>query len=158
MVVDVLSGLSFLHCSRIIHRDIKPQNVLVCEDGSVKISDFGIACETDEACWIVDTQGTYPFYAPEMCAGGGGYKGHDGRRADIWALGVTLWAFVHGTVPFYKESASDLFEEIAKARLVFPPEVASSGCRATLIRLLAARPADRPLAWELDDDAWLHDP
>merc|ERR1712080_641669 len=114
IVIDVLSGLTYLHRGRIVQRDIKPQNVLVHEDGSAKISDFGVACDTDEAGWIVGTEGTYPFYSPEMCSGGGSYSGHDGRLADVWAVGVTLWAFVHGTVPFCRDDPLALFEEIAK--------------------------------------------
>lgn len=155
MVIDVLCGLTYLHRGRIAHRDIKPQNVLLHDDNSAKISDFGVSCDTDENGLVVGTEGTYPFFAPEMCSGGGTYSGHDGRLADVWALGVTLWAWVHGTVPFHKEDVVQLFELISEARLVFPPDGASDACRATLRRLLEAKPADRPQAWEFEADAWL---
>ena len=61
-----------------------------------------------EDCVIHGTEGTYEFFSPEMCATG--YKGHDGRHADIWATGISLWAFLFSSLPFlHKEFLNHAF-------------------------------------------------
>ena len=55
----------------------------------------------DEDHLVHGTEGTYPFFSPEMCQTG--YVGHDGRKADMWATGVCVWAFLLGTLPFHHE-------------------------------------------------------
>eukprot|EP00419_Tripos_fusus_P012717 CAMPEP_0172670256 /NCGR_PEP_ID=MMETSP1074-20121228/10188_1 /TAXON_ID=2916 /ORGANISM="Ceratium fusus, Strain PA161109" /LENGTH=282 /DNA_ID=CAMNT_0013487137 /DNA_START=18 /DNA_END=863 /DNA_ORIENTATION=- len=117
---DALQGLEYLHSStlRIAHRDIKPQNLLVDEEGRIKIADYGVAKVMADDFTIHGTEGTYYFYSPEMCQTG--YVGHDGRRADVWALGVSFWAFVHGSVPFWHQDLLALLDSIAEPRLELP--------------------------------------
>merc|ERR1712032_822679 len=119
-VLDALNGLSYLHSLFIAHRDIKPQNLLVNAHDRIKIGDFGVAIEMGEDCKVDGTEGTYYFYAPEMCRSG--YNGHDGRLADIWALGVTLWAFFYGSVPFFKTDLYQLLESIGEAKYTIPSQ------------------------------------
>lgn len=69
--------------------------------------DFGVADKLDAEGFVKGTEGTYLFLPPECAtlkSEDVGYKGHDGRKADIWALGVTLWCLLFGTVPFYSFS------------------------------------------------------
>merc|ERR1719433_226092 len=152
-VHDALCGLGYLHEALIAHRDIKPQNLLVDADGRVKVGDFGVAVQMAENCVVQGTEGTYCFYSPEMCRTG--YAGHDGRRADVWALGVSLWAFLYGSVPFFEPDLLKLMDSIAEARYELPagPGASPEG-RAFLRRLLAPEAPDRPLAPELLQDAW----
>jgi [calcium/calmodulin-dependent protein kinase] kinase len=71
----VVSGVIYLHYQNIVHGDIKPQNLLVGEDGVVKIADFGISRMLDGSeDKVVDVAGTPAFMSPELC-GGGGYDG-----------------------------------------------------------------------------------
>jgi len=150
----VLRGLGYLHEAKIAHRDIKPQNLLVCGEGIVKIGDFGVAKEfEDDSCLLRETEGTYHFFAPEMCRPG--YEGHDARHADVWAFGVTLWAFFYGAVPFYHQDIVHLLDAIAAARYELPAaSVISPEGQGFLRRALAPEAAERPLSGELLQEGW----
>merc|ERR1712046_249123 len=106
---------------------------------------------------INGTEGTYYFYPPECCVGSG-YDGHDGRKADVWALGVSLWAFIFGSVPFFRADLASLFDAIAEARFELPPpgEGASDLCRRCICSFLASSPEERLLAWDsVQEEPWL---
>lgn len=152
-VREVLSGLNYLHEEMIAHRDIKPQNLLVHEDGRVKIADFGVAIEMGEGGLVQGSEGTYYFYSSEMCCPG--YTVHDGRKADVWALGVTTFAFLFGKIPFFTMDLASLFDTIAAGVYTLPesPDV-SDQARSFLDRLLMRSPDERPLAAELAVDPW----
>lgn len=154
-VRDALQGLQFLHGALIAHRDIKPQNLLVSDRGVLKISDFGVSICMREDHRVFGTEGTYHFYSPEMCLAEG-YAGHDGRKADLWALGVSLWAFLFGSVPFFSADLVHLMEAIEEAKYELPTApVLSGACRACLCRLLLRDPSERPLAEALLEDTWI---
>lgn len=152
-VCEVLIGLIYLHEEMIAHRDIKPQNILTHEDGRVKIADFGVAIEMGEGGLIQGSEGTYYFYSSEMCCTG--YTVHDGRKSDVWALGVTLWAFAFGRMPFFTADLASLFDTIAEGLYAFPESPAvTDGARAFVARALMRSPDDRPFAAELATDPW----
>lgn len=102
MMGQILSAISLAHQHQIIHRDIKPQNVLVDEDGTVKITDFGIAIALSETS-ITQTNtllGSVHYMSPEQARGGMAT-----RQSDIYALGIILYELLIGVVPFGGESA-----------------------------------------------------
>lgn len=152
-IQDALCGLSYLHSILIAHRDIKPQNLLVSVDGRVQIGDFGVSIDMGNDFIIRGTEGSYCFFSPDMCRTP--YNGHDGRRADVWASGVTLWAFLYGSVPFFKEDMMALLDSIAEATYALPADssVSDQG-QAFLQRLLTPEPDARPLPAELLGDPW----
>lgn len=122
---DVLGGLEYLHYQGIIHRDIKPSNLLVSHDDNVKISDFGVSFadnldgETQDDVELAKTAGTPAFLAPELC----GTEGKSMKvtyKIDIWALGVTLYCFIFGCLPFYADSEYQLFQNICHDDIKFP--------------------------------------
>jgi len=156
-VRDTLQGLEYLHSSslKIAHRDIKPQNLLVDKEGRIKIGDYGVAKVMEDDFSVHGTEGTYYFYSPEMCQTG--YSGHDGRCADIWALGVTFWAFAYGSVPFWHQDLVTLLDSIAESRFELPAtsSLTETG-KAFLLCLLTPKPTERPLAHELQEHAWLN--
>lgn len=93
-----------------MHRDIKPQNILCDDKGNFKISDFGVAVMLDKEDLFSNNQGTYQFYPPEACKKD--FEAYSGKMADIWALGVSFYAFVYHQVPFHNENPRELLKVI----------------------------------------------
>ncbi len=124
--VQLVSALRYLHATGIVHLDIKPSNLLV-EQGSERLylSDFGVsrAFRPDELAVIEATQGTMGFFSPEMCTGGGPF---DGKLADVWAAGATLFMMATGSPPFISASAAVLADKIANC------DVSWAAARATV--------------------------
>lgn len=100
-----------MHYNDIVHRDIKPQNILVDGKGKFKIADFGVSSLVCEQGLVDDTQGTYHFMAPEECSIEG-IPTYSGKIADIWSLGVTFYSFVFHEVPFNHSNHQELFKSI----------------------------------------------
>ncbi|EGF82709.1 hypothetical protein BATDEDRAFT_9379, partial [Batrachochytrium dendrobatidis JAM81] len=126
---DVVCGVQYLHYQGIVHRDIKPANLLWTADHRVKISDFGVSVFVDDDTLEADelelakTAGSPAFFAPELCAIVSQQKlPLLGAPIDIWAMGITLFCFVFGKVPFMAETEYSLFNVIVKDPLVIPDE------------------------------------
>jgi serine/threonine protein kinase len=101
--LSVLRGLAAVHRAGVVHRDVKPANILVADDGSIFLVDFGIArIAGDTSLTGQSIVGTPDFLAPERLR-----EGHRvGPAADIWALGVTFYLALEGYSPFWRESES----------------------------------------------------
>ena len=97
--VQIASGLSAAHENRIIHRDIKPQNIIMSRDGKVKVTDFGIAKVADSTTVTTTAAGTAHYISPEQARGG-----YSDERSDIYSLGITMYEMVTGRVPFEGET------------------------------------------------------
>ena len=97
--VQIASGLSAAHENRIIHRDIKPQNIIMPRDGKVKVTDFGIAKVADSTTVTTTAAGTVHYISPEQARGG-----YSDERSDIYSLGITMYEMVTGRVPFEGET------------------------------------------------------
>ncbi|XP_065078823.1 calcium/calmodulin-dependent protein kinase kinase 1 [Ochlerotatus camptorhynchus] len=122
VIRDVILGVEYLHYQRIIHGDLKPANLLMSDSGSVKVADLGVCNEflgEDAAMNNGSTAGTPAFRAPETLLPG--QHVYNGKAADIWALGATLYSIVHGNVPFIAISVPGVYENIKNDPLQFPP-------------------------------------
>ena len=100
-ITQIMRGLSHAHSRGIIHRDIKPQNIMVLRDGSVKVADFGIACLADSAQTLTqEALGSVHYISPEQARGD-----RPDTRSDIYSSGVVLYEMLTGRLPFEGESA-----------------------------------------------------
>ena len=100
-VIQIMRALSHAHSRGIIHRDIKPQNIMVLRDGSVKVADFGIACLADAAQTLTqEALGSVHYISPEQARGD-----RTDARSDIYSSGVVLYEMLTGRLPFEGDSA-----------------------------------------------------
>ncbi len=109
---EVSSGLAAIHAAGAIHRDMKPENVLITPDYVVKIMDLGVARSTDDALRLSQTGmfvGSLHYAAPEQFQGGG--KGLDGR-ADLHALGLVLYELASGVSPYYADEIPQVVRRV----------------------------------------------
>ena len=155
---QVLEGLAFAHARGIVHRDVKPSNVLLAEEEhvSVRLFDFGLAlmADADTLTAVGDVPGTLAYISPERLHGQ-----EAGPAADVWAVGVLLWEALAGHHPFWRTSPLETGEEIKtgapsirEARPDLP-----DGLIAAVDAALSVQPEGRPSASTLAVDlreAW----
>ena len=137
--LDVVAALEAAHDAGILHRDVKPSNLLVGDVGVV-VTDFGIAAVTGDTSSLTSTGealGTPDYVSPEQVAGE-----PVGPATDLWGLGATLYAAVEGRPPFQRDRALATVHAVVTAP---PHPTARAGALDPLLRsLLAKRPGDRP--------------
>lgn len=108
-LIDLIYGLEYLHSSKVIHRDIKPENLLVDKSGTLKLTDFGVSAMFEgQDDTLYSSAGTPAFLAPECCTS----SKFQGKPADIWAVGVTLYVLLYGKLPFYGEGYLGIYNSI----------------------------------------------
>ena len=95
IAIQIAQGMEAAHDNHIIHRDIKPQNIIISRDGKVKVTDFGIAKATTSNTITSNAMGSVHYLSPEQARGG-----YSDEKSDIYSLGVTLYEMLSGKVPF----------------------------------------------------------
>ncbi|MFE5609703.1 serine/threonine-protein kinase, partial [Streptomyces sp. NPDC056540] len=135
---QVLAALRSAHDSGVLHRDVKPGNVLIANDGRVVLGDFGIATlEGSSAITMTgEVVGSPEFLAPERVLGR-----DPGPASDLWALGVMLFVAVEGVSPFRRATALDTLRAVVDAEL--PPPRRAGALEPVLEGLLRKDPAER---------------
>ena len=101
IAIQVANGMDAAHKHNIVHRDIKPQNIIISKEGKVKVTDFGIAKVASTATINTSaSMGSVHYISPEQARGG-----YSDERSDIYSLGITLFEMLTGTVPFDGDTA-----------------------------------------------------
>lgn len=140
---DIVLGLDYLHSLNIAHMDLKPENMLKCADGSVKLADFGVSFIHD----LVSSSGvenrlvgTPAFLAPEVLS----EDGYDPFKADIWSLGVCLYNMATAKLPFLGKTVYQIVNKARSTELSFPEDVRLSSDLMDLLRkMLCVDPEKR---------------
>jgi serine/threonine protein kinase len=108
-------AIGYLHMKGIVHRDLKLENILIDEDGYIKIIDYGLAKMLGDNEEAQSFCGTPEYLAPEMVQ----QSGHD-KGVDWWALGVLIYEMLIGVTPFFNKNKNMLLNKIKNAKVVFP--------------------------------------
>jgi hypothetical protein len=149
-VAAVCDALAHAHERQVVHRDVKPSNILVSEDGDVVLTDFGIARDHDAADQTMDERvlGTLSYMAPEQARGEQATE-----RTDVWAAALTLYEALCGTNPFRTKSLSDLLDRLScgAPNLGHQRPDLPKRLTRTIHRALDQDPRRRPTAAELRD-------
>src|SRR5918999_3352206 len=143
VALQIAEALEAAHERGVIHRDIKPRNILITDSGHVKVADFGIAraAETTTISSLGDILGSVKYMSPEQAAGE-----RVGAASDLYSLGVVLYEMLTGRVPFEVETPADVPVKHAGGPPPHPREInpeVPEGVDALVMRLLSTDPEDR---------------
>jgi fused-like protein len=138
---QLVSALHYLHSHRILHRDMKPQNILLCKDNRVKLCDFGFArAMSTETMVLTSIKGTPLYMSPELVED----RPYD-HNSDLWALGCILYEIFTGTPPFYTNNLYQLVEMIIKSQVKWPKHM--SPCFKSFLQGLLTKDTNKRLTW-----------
>ncbi len=120
IAIQVAQGIEAAHNNHIVHRDIKPQNIIISREGKVKVTDFGIARAASANTINSNAMGSVHYISPEQARGG-----YIDEKSDIYSLGITLYEMITGRVPFEGDSTvtialQHIQEEIPSAKMFVP--------------------------------------
>ncbi|XP_064930275.1 PAS domain-containing serine/threonine-protein kinase isoform X2 [Columba livia] len=144
---QLVSAVGYLHCRNILHRDIKDENIVIAEDFTIKLVDFGSAAYLEPGKLFYTFCGTIEYCSPEVLSG----KPYHGPELEMWSLGVTLYTLVFGENPFCE------LEE-AVAAVLNPPRPGSKGLMDLIAGLLHPVPEQRMTLAVLVEHCWLKQP
>lgn len=121
IAIQVANGLDAAHKHHIVHRDIKPQNIIISKEGKVKVTDFGIAkVASSSTINSSSTMGSVHYISPEQARGG-----YSDERSDIYSLGITIFEMLTGTVPFDGDSTVAVAVQHIQDEIPAPSTVAA---------------------------------
>ncbi|MET7640274.1 protein kinase [Streptomyces sp. NPDC005438] len=152
LALQVLEGLGAVHQAGVLHRDIKPHNLLVLSQDRVLLVDFGIA--TFEGAEMVTLPedippGTPKYLAPELLYGVSGHPMAATRQSDLWSLGVTLFEMVEGRTPFDGDTPWGVYTAVHRDPV--PPMLYAGPLAEIITGLLSKDPGERPTAEKVEE-------
>jgi serine/threonine protein kinase len=140
--IQIALAIKYIHDRKILHRDLKAENVFLMQDGTIKLGDFGIAKVLEHTVDLCQTQVGTPYYlSPEIC-NGTAYN----SKTDIWSLGCILYQLCTLKYPFDATNLNALLMAIMRGKYQPVPTTYSKDLRALLGRMLTKAPAKRPSA------------
>ena len=118
IAIQMCSGIEEAHKHHIIHRDIKPQNIIISNDGKVKVTDFGIARMVTSKTTTAVAMGSVHYTSPEQARGG-----YSDEKSDIYSIGITLYEMVTGQVPFNGDTTVEVAMKHLQEEITPPSEL-----------------------------------
>ncbi|MFR9063592.1 MAG: Stk1 family PASTA domain-containing Ser/Thr kinase, partial [[Clostridium] scindens] len=118
IAIQMCNGIGATHAAGIVHRDIKPQNVMISRDGKVKVTDFGIAKAVTSNTISSNAMGSVHYTSPEQARGG-----FSDQKSDIYSIGITLYEMVTGQVPFDGDSTVSVAIKHLQEEITPPSEI-----------------------------------
>eukprot|EP00794_Sanderia_malayensis_P013985 gene13985-15443_t len=154
---QLINGIDYCHRKNVVHRDLKCENILIHNDELIKISDFGFATRYPsgkrQTTFLETFCGSYAYAAPEVLQS----QKYDGRKADIWSLGVVLFAMLNGKLPFNDKNISGLLDQ-TKGTLRFSSKVKlSQNCQDLVRRILNPNPQKRITIVDIQRHPWMQE-
>lgn len=117
ILIQVAQGIECAHNHHIIHRDIKPQNIIISKEGKVKVADFGIARAASSNTINSSAMGSVHYISPEQARGG-----YSDEKSDIYSLGITFYEMVTGTLPFDGDNTVSVALQHIQEKMISPRE------------------------------------
>ncbi|XP_017539252.1 serine/threonine-protein kinase MARK1 isoform X2 [Pygocentrus nattereri] len=148
---QIVSAVQYCHQKRIVHRDLKAENLLLDADMNIKIADFGFSNEFTIGSKLDTFCGSPPYAAPELFQG----KKYDGPEVDVWSLGVILYTLVSGSLPFDGQNLKELRERVLRGKYRIPFYM-STDCENLLKKLLVLNPGKRGSLEQIMKDHWMN--
>ncbi|CAB3368113.1 Hypothetical predicted protein [Cloeon dipterum] len=148
---QIVSAVQYCHQKKIIHRDLKAENLLLDSEMNIKIADFGFSNEFTPGSKLDTFCGSPPYAAPELFQG----KKYDGPEVDVWSLGVILYTLVSGSLPFDGSTLRELRERVLRGKYRIPFYM-STDCENLLKKFLVLNPAKRASLENIMKDKWMN--
>ena len=149
---QIIEGLKYINKKKIVHRDIKLDNILIDLNNTVKICDFGVSKKISEDELMIDHCGTPGYIAPEIYKN----KGYEGFQCDIWSAGVTLYYMLSGTQPFRAYSLKEMEKKVVKGEFEEIKNI-SAEANDLIKKMLQIDPDKRIRINEILNHPWLKD-
>lgn len=147
---QLMSGVAHLHSKRVVHRDLKLENLLLDALQNLRIADFGVATTAAPDQWLTTSCGSPNYAAPELFVMRCRYKG---PAVDVWSSGVILYTLLVGSFPFDEPSLPQLSRKVQNGEYLVPGDV-SGDARDLIAKMLVVSPEHRISADQTFEDVW----
>ncbi|XP_070156321.1 serine/threonine-protein kinase SIK3 isoform X1 [Polyergus mexicanus] len=147
---QIVLAVRYLHQQRVVHRDLKAENLLLDADNNIKLADFGFSNEYTPGVPLNTWCGSPPYAAPEIFEG----KHYDGPRADVWSLGVVLYVLVCGALPFDGPTMQLLRSVVVSGKFRIPFFM-SADCEKLIRHMLVVEPERRLSISQILTHSWM---
>ena len=146
---QIISGIEYLEKLKIVHRDIKLENIIIENKKNIKIIDFGLSNIYPKNNILFSSCGSPCYASPEMIMG----KNYTGSGIDIWSSGIVLFAMLAGYLPFVDNDEQKMYKKIVEGKLYFPQQISNSA-KDLLQKLLEKDPLKRISISEIKKHPW----